>query len=159
MHKRYCSYVGETIPLSVNYLGRSSSRPKYFGDTFVIKFDETIRGPNHLGQQSTQEIRLWEILDEDRKYFAKLIDHSIEDGWVVQERIDIVRNIPTKDQRDIIERLKEKFGIIDILSIVMANWTVREDGIPVIYDWGVNSVAGFAGPRRRRGVDEWNSNN
>ena len=93
-----------------------------------------------MGQQSTEEIKLWETLDEDREYFVKLIDYSVEGGWVVQERIDIVQNTPTEDQRAIIERLKKKFGLIDILSIVMSNWTIREDGTPIIYDWGTNNI-------------------
>ena len=129
--EQYCSYVGEIITLD-NW----GTRPKYFGDAFVIKYDETIRGPNFLSRQSTTEIELWESLDSDRKYFAKLLDYSREEGWVAQERIEIVQKTPTKDQRAIIERLKEKFDIGDILGIVMGNWTIRDDGTPVIYDWG-----------------------
>jgi len=124
--------------LSNEHDGRYSSRPKYFGDTFVIKYNETIKGPKHLGQQSTAEIKLWERLDDDRRYFATLLDYSLEEGWIAQERIDMIQCTPTEDQRAIIEKLKEKFGISDILSIVMANWTLREDGTPVIYDWGVH---------------------
>ncbi len=138
IYEQYCSYVGKIITLSTEHA--TTSRPKYFGDTFVIKFNETIKGSKYLGQQSTEEIKLWETLDEDREYFVKLIDYSVEGGWVVQERIDIVQNTPTEDQRAIIERLKKKFGLNDILSIVMSNWTIREDGTPIIYDWGTNNI-------------------
>ncbi len=143
MIERYCSYVGKTIVLSNEHDSKhgdrwSSSRPMYFGDTFVVKFDETIKGPKFKGQQSTKEIELWEALDEkDRKHFVTLLDYSHEEGWIAQERINIIRTVPTKEQRAVVERLKEKFGLGDILSGVMANWTVRKDGSPIIYDWGV----------------------
>ena len=130
--EQYCSYVGEIITLD-NW----GTRPKYFGDAFVIKYDETIRGPNFLSRQSTTEIELWETLDDnDRRHFVKLLDYSLEEGWVAQERIEIVQKTPTREQRTVIEGLKKKFGLSDILGIVMANWTLLEDGTPVIYDWG-----------------------
>ncbi len=147
MIERYCSYVGKTIVLNNEHEGKRgdrrfkwcSSRPMYFGDTFVIKFDETIRGRKFKGQQSTAEILLWERLDDkDRKHFVTLLDYSYEEGWIAQERINIIRTVPTKEQRAIVKGLKKKFGIRDILGVVMANWTVRKDGSPVIYDWGSN---------------------
>ena len=79
------------------------------------------------------EVEFWnDIEDQDKKYFQPIVAHG--DYWVAQELIAY------PDRRDsenwpIIEGLADKYELDDIYED--KNWGTREDGSPVIYDYGV----------------------
>ncbi len=118
-------------------------RLKYMDEAIVIKFDGESRWGLRNRKQSTKEINIWfnRIKKEDRKYFAKPIAYSRKHGYIAQERIKFKRGRPTNRARKIIQDISKKYRIKDIESgggwAGKWNWGMREDGTPVIFDWGV----------------------
>ena len=102
------------------------------------------------GQQSKNEIRLWEAMDdEDRQWFAAICGHGeTECGrwWVAQNFLKRDREYQTDGftfafpdwviQK--IEEMIDKYDISDISRSDPFNWGVFQ-GQPKIFDWGHNS--------------------
>ena len=81
---------------------------------------------------------MWQTIDdEDLQYFPEVLFHSLEDGYIIQERIEFSPAAPSDEAKKIVERLIQKYKLRDIRPQVRANWDIRRDGTPVIYDWGV----------------------
>ena len=98
----------------------------------VIKYD----GSKGL-DQSTFEWKLWKrISKRDRKYFQKILAYT--PGWIVQEFFTAKIGKPTAKNREIIQKLADKYDLYDVSSNDCGrNWCVRSDGIPIIFDFGV----------------------
>ena len=112
-------------------------RRKSFYGNYIIKFDRSYPDDSY-NSQNEREIDLWKIMDKkDRKYFPKMIQYSKKDGYLIQERIRFRRGRKAISHRDIVMNLIEKYDITDIsFSGDNDNWGVRENGLPVIYDYG-----------------------
>jgi hypothetical protein len=75
--------------------------------------------------------------EEDLQYFPEMIFYSLEGGFLIQERIDFSAAAPSDEAKKIVERLVQKYKLRDFTPGKRANWDIRKDGTPVIYDWGV----------------------
>lgn len=114
-------------------------RRKGFYENYIIKFDETDIIFEDEESQNEREIFLWKIMDKkDRKYFPKMKKYSQTDGYIVQERIRFQRGRKAFAHQEIIRELIKKYSIEDIsFNGINENWGVRDNGIPVIYDYGL----------------------
>ncbi len=75
--------------------------------------------------------------EEDLQYFPEVLFYSLEDGYIIQERIEFSSAPPSDEAKKIVERLVQKYKLRDFTPGKRANWNIRKDGTPVIYDWGV----------------------
>ena len=66
-----------------------------------------------------------------------MLFYSLEDGYIIEERIEFSRLAPSDEAKKIVEKLVKKYHLRDFTAGVRANWNIRQDGTPVIYDWGV----------------------
>lgn len=97
-------------------------------------------------KQSNTEIRIWKnvIEDHDKKYFAKPIDWAMNKngGWIAQRIIKFKRGRRPLAAWKFVENIAERYGIMNdcFCSVdgfcMSANWGIRQNGRPVIYDWG-----------------------
>lgn len=123
----------------------SAKTPGYrdilFFDDIVIKFDAPHRG--HFGTQCQNEVEKYmEIEEEDKKYFATILDFG--DGWLAQEKVffDHPDSIYRKDYdkylkaKDILKELENKYNLWDLHN---ENWGIKENGDPIIFDYGVKA--------------------
>jgi hypothetical protein len=110
----------------------------FFKD-IVIKFDVPSRG--YHGTQCKKEVeKYFEIKDEDKKYFATILDFG--DGWLAQERVffDRPNSIYRKDYvkylkaEKILNELRDRYSLQDLHSY---NWGITAEGEPIIFDYGV----------------------
>lgn len=113
-----------------------SNRDILFLQDVVIKFDNprTMFGE---GQCQHEAEKYLEIEDEDKKYFATVLDSG--DGWITMEKVTYLHpekcNIDLKLKADkILQHLKTKYSLCDLHY---KNWGVRENGDPIIFDYGV----------------------
>lgn len=120
----------------------SAKTPGYrdilFFDDIVIKFDAPHRG--HFGTQCQNEVEKYmEIEEEDKKYFATVLDSG--DGWVAMERVffdnpNSYSNYSKNSEAYKIKYyLQNKYNLGDLHS---GNWGIKENGEPIIFDYGVN---------------------
>lgn len=132
----HCLVNDEIIKLS----GMGGCRRKCFYDNYIIKFDEPDdpKFPED-NSQNLREILLWKkISKKDRQYFPKMIQYSVRNHFIVQERIKFKRGRKAYAHRAIILGLIRKYNISDIgFCGINDNWGVRENGVPVIYDYGL----------------------
>lgn len=109
-----------------------------FLENTVIKFDVPSRG--HFGTQCKKEVnKYFEIEEEDKKYFATILGYG--DGWLAMEKVNFlhpgqcdlgIRN----NAKVILDQLQNKYNLWDLHS---ENWGVKENGEPIIFDYGVNN--------------------
>lgn len=118
------------------------ARCKYLGKKYVVKLDDKYR-------QTRLEIDRYinEISPADKKYFPKLLGYDkVNYEYLIQERIKFKR-VSTRNGKvnravhkhaiRIIERLCEKYYLRrDINPEYPRNWGIRENGQPVIFDFG-----------------------
>ncbi len=112
------------------------SREVFEGEGIIVKLDDEI------WHQSSSEKKRWKgISSKDRQYFQEPI--ATGRGWIAQRKIRFRRGRRPRWAYRLIGELAKKYNIEDFMNwdweteFPHFNWCMREDGTPVIYDWGV----------------------
>lgn len=111
-------------------------RCKYIGKDFVVKI-------NDYWNQTKKEIKRYKKISYyDRQYFPVLLSSDKKEGILIQERIKFKRGAYSEKQFNrasrIVERLIKKYKLErDVYSDHVRNWGFRENGRPVIFDFGI----------------------
>jgi len=115
--------------------GEDSSRNILIHDGVVYKI-----GCDDPDLSQDAEWLIWGVLSEqDKKYFAPVLEHG--KNWVAMVYVEFTDSfdLPEREAMEIYDKiiapLAKKYGIIDL--DYGKNWGLRQDGTPVIYDYGI----------------------
>ena len=101
--------------------------------TKIIKVDSENTPYGNLYNQCRNEVKLYKKLDKcDKKYFCRPIKHGRK--WVIQDIIKFKKGRRPKWAFDLVESLFFKYKLHDFHE---ENWGIKENGQPIIFDYGV----------------------
>ncbi|HUX11852.1 MAG TPA: hypothetical protein VMW87_02420 [Spirochaetia bacterium] len=132
-------------------LRRAYRLTSMIGD-LVLKIDHRA----HEGEWATDQCKveidtLARIRPEDRQYFPRILKTGFVDRdgvkhhWIIEKREKLRENATTdKASLTKIYKLAARYGIRDLGALYIGarieahtNWAIRQDGTPVIFDFGV----------------------
>lgn len=117
----------------------SEQRMVYLFEDYVIKIDTNLEDAEEFGQQTASEISRWEeMLDEDKKHFAEILDY----GYTAQGRAwyKQVRYYAEEITEAVLEKMEiitNRYNLTDVYYYGKATNFVAHQGKPIIYDWAV----------------------